>query len=199
MIALETDQLVLRGFREGDAEDLFAYLQHPGASCFLSTKLEDLAAARAEAIKRADSEDVFAIEHRESGRVIGEVFGHLEPPDTFSIAWQINADFAGQGFALEAARAVMDHLFEARGIRRIYAYVETDNLPSQRLCMRLGMRQEGLFREFISFETDDAGAPIYVDTLQFAILKKEWRGGDASLPSDTAKSVQRGAEPLSFS
>ncbi|WP_448661183.1 GNAT family N-acetyltransferase [Sphingomonas sp. CJ20] len=180
MITLDTERLVLRGFRESDAEDLFAYLHEPGASCFLSMKLEDLAAARAEAIERAGSEDVFAIEHRESSRVIGEVFGHLEPPDTFSIAWQMNSGFTGQGFALEAARAAIDHLFEDRGVRRIYAYVETDNLASQRLCMRLGMRQEGLFREFISFEADDSGASIYVDTLQFAILKKEWRGGAGS-------------------
>lgn len=101
----------------------------------------------------------------------------------------MNSDFAGQGFALEAARAAIDHLFETRGVRRIYAYVETDNLPSQRLCMRLGMRQEGLFREFISFEDDDVGAPIYVDTLQFAILKKEWRSGDARLLGHAVRSV----------
>ncbi|MFZ5794982.1 MAG: GNAT family N-acetyltransferase [Sphingomonas sp.] len=188
MITLETERLVLRGFREGDAEDLFAYLHEPGASCFLSMKLEDLAAARAEAIERAGSEDVFAIEHRESGRVIGEVFGHLEPPDTFSIAWQMNSDYTGHGFALEAALAAINHLFATRGIRRIYAYVETNNLASQRLCMRLGMRQEGLFREFISFEADDSGVPIYVDTLQFAILKKEWRGGGAAKSGD--KSVK---------
>lgn len=176
MIALTTERLTLRAFREGDAEDLFAYLHHPGASCFLSMKLDDLAAARAEIIKRAGSEEIFAIEHRESGRVIGEVFGHLEPPDTFAVAWQLNAEFMGQGIAHEAALAVIDHLFGTRGIRRVYAYVETDNHPSQRLCRRLGMRQEGLFREFISFEADDAGEPIYVDTLQFAILKNEWQG-----------------------
>lgn len=187
MITLDTDRLVLRAFREGDAENLFAYLREPGASCFLSMKLKDLAEARAEAIERAGSEDVFAIEHRDSGRVIGEVFGHLEPPDTFSIAWQMNADFAGQGYAFEAARAAIDYLFEARSIRRIYAYVETDNLASQRLCVRLGMRQEGLFREFISFEVDDSGEPIYVDTLQFAILKKEWRGGEAKPHGDIAR------------
>ncbi len=177
MISLTTDRLTLRPFREDDAADLFAYLHRPGASCFLSMKLDDLAAARAEAIERTGSDEVFAIEHRESGRVIGEVFGHLEPPDTFAVAWQLNGDFMGQGFALEATRAVIDHLFAARGIRRVYAYVETNNHPSQRLCARLGMRQEGLFREFISFEADETGTPIYVDTLQFAILKKEWRGG----------------------
>jgi RimJ/RimL family protein N-acetyltransferase len=181
MSMIETDRLILRPFREGDAEDLFAYLHRPGAPCFFSMKLADLAAARSRAIELSGSDDVLAIEHRESGRVIGEISSHSEPPDTVSVAWQLNRDFSGNGFALEAARAVIDDLFHARGVRRIYAYVETDNRASQRLCIRLGMRQEGLFREFISFETDEAGAPIYVDTLQFAILRKEWRGGIAGI------------------
>lgn len=190
MITLRTDRLTLRSFREDDAADLFAYLHRPGASCFHSMKLDDLAAAHAEAIKRATCDDIFAIEHRKSGRVVGEVFGHLEPPDTFAIAWQLNAEFIGQGIAFEAAQAVIDHLFATRGIRRVYAYVETDNHPSQRLCIRLGMRQEGLFREFISFEDDESGKPIYVDTLQFAILKKEWRGGDGISDGNRIVSVE---------
>ena len=45
----------------------------------------------------------------------------------------------------------MKHLFMEQGIRRIYAYVEDDNLRSQKLCEKLGMRREGLFLEFISF------------------------------------------------
>lgn len=172
--AIHTDRLTLRAFREDDAQDLLGYLHQPGASCFLSMKLDDLPAARTAAIKRSSEPDTYALEHHPSGRVIGEVFGHLEPPDTFSIAWMIHTDFMGQGLAHEAAKAIIDHLFQQRDVRRVYAYVETDNLPSQRLCARLGMRQEGLFKEFISFENDAAGKPIYVDTMQFALLKKEW-------------------------
>ncbi len=37
----------------------------------------------------------------------------------------------------------MNHLFKQRNIRRICAYVEEDNLASQKLCQKLGMRQEG--------------------------------------------------------
>ena len=49
MDAIETDRLILRNFRKGDAADLFAYLHYPGASCFLSLKLEDMRAAETEA------------------------------------------------------------------------------------------------------------------------------------------------------
>lgn len=60
-------------------------------------------------------------------------------------------------------------------IRRIYAYVEDYNLSSQRLCEKLGMRREGLFKEFVSFVNDEDGVPIYENTMQYAMLKKEWR------------------------
>ena len=36
------------------------------------------------------------------------------------------------------------------------------------------MRREGLFREFVSFIKDSTGNPIYENTMQYAILKKEW-------------------------
>ncbi len=58
--------------------------------------------------------------------------------------------------------------------RRLYAYVEEDNAASRRLCERLGMRPEGLFKEFISFRQDDKGTPVFENTLQYALLRKEW-------------------------
>ena len=58
--------------------------------------------------------------------------------------------------------------------RRLYAYTEDYNLSSQHLCEKLGMRREGLFREFVSFVNDADGNPVYENTYQYAILKKEW-------------------------
>ena len=36
------------------------------------------------------------------------------------------------------------------------------------------MRQEGLFVEFVSFVNDANDNPIYENTMQWAILEKEW-------------------------
>ena len=79
-----------------------------------------------------------------------------------------------EGYAYEAAQAFFDYLFQEKGARRIYAYTEDYNLPSQKLCERLGMRREGLFLEFVTFVSDEDGNPIYENTYQYAILKKEW-------------------------
>ena len=37
------------------------------------------------------------------------------------------------------------------------------------------MRQEGMFMEFVSFVNDADGNPVYENTMQWAILKKEWQ------------------------
>lgn len=175
MQPIETDRLILRRFQDGDAADLFAYLHRPRAHCFWSMRLEDLSAAEAEVARRAAEDEYVAIQSKADARVIGDVFAHFEEPDTWSIGWNFNGDFAGAGYAFEAAAALVRHLFEDRAARRLYAYVEDDNLASQRLCERLGMRREGLFLDFVSFVKDSDGQPIYVNTCQYALLRRDWR------------------------
>lgn len=174
---IETERLRLRSFRADDAEGLLAYLHEPRARCFLSLRLDDIAAAEAEALRRASSDEAVAIALRGSDRVIGDLFAMPEEPDTFSVGWNLNADHAGCGFALEAAGALFRHLFEQKGARRLYAYVEVDNAPSQRLCEKLGMRVEGTFVEFVTFTAGPDGMPLYEDTMQYAILRREWALG----------------------
>ena len=86
----------------------------------------------------------------------------------------LHPDYHGKGYAFEAAKAFFDYLFYRKGARRIYAFTEDYNLSSQKLCQKLGMRQDGLFREFATFVNDEDGNPIYENTIQWAILKKEW-------------------------
>lgn len=186
MQIIETERLILRPFREGDAADLFAYLREPTAPCFFSLKLVDLAAGETEVRKRAVDEGCVAICLKETGQVIGDLFGGAGENDeneTASVGWNLNPQFGGQGYAFEAASALFDHLFWAKGFRRLYAYVEDHNKPSQRLCEKLGMRREGVFVEFVSFTNDDAGNPIYENTMQYAILRREWMSGAVCSPT----------------
>ena len=178
---IETERLILRPFMESDAEDVFDYSHQPAVHCFACMKLDSLEAARAEIEKRLDDDLYLAIVLKESGKVIGEIFGHPEGTnpedetmDTFSPCWMLNDTYQGKGYAYEAAHAYFDYLFRENGIRRIYAYTEDYNIPSQRLCEKLGMRREGLFMEFVSFINNPDGTPLYENTMQYAILKKEW-------------------------
>lgn len=174
MNPLKTDRLILRNFQRSDAADLLAYLHQPSASCFIGLQLADITAAEAEAEKRGAANDYIAVCLAATDKVIGDVFAIAEEPDTYAVGWNFNAAFTGAGYAFEAARAIFQHLFCEGNARRVYAYVEDHNKASRRLCERLGMRQEGLFLEFISFRSDAAGQPIYENTMQFAMLRKEW-------------------------
>jgi len=191
MSTVETERLILRPFRESDAADVLEYLSGPLPHCFADLKLDSLDEVRAEMVKRVeDTEYCFAIVLKETGRVIGEIDAEpstyepprlrskktapLPPPDTFSPCWMLNAAYQGRGYAYEAAYAFFDYLFMRKGVRRIYAYVDDYNLRSQRLCEKMGLRQEGLFRKFVSFVSDAEWKPVYENTLQYAILKQEW-------------------------
>jgi RimJ/RimL family protein N-acetyltransferase len=173
MEAIETERLVLRRFVQGDAADLFEYLHQPVASCFLSLALADIRDAEREALERSTHDASIAVCLRTSDKLIGDLFAEPEG-DTFSVGWNFHPDFGGKGYAHEAATALFIHLFKKRAARRLYAYVEDTNTSSQRLCERLGMRQEGVFMEFISFRNDASGAPIYENTMQYALLRHEW-------------------------
>ncbi|NIY96463.1 GNAT family N-acetyltransferase [Salipiger sp. HF18] len=173
MKPIETERLVLRNFRREDAGGLLAYLASPVASCFLSLTLRDMDAALAEADRRAADDTQIAVCLKDSDQLIGDLFAHPEG-DTVSVGWNFNPAFSGQGYAFEAAHALFADLFEAQDMRRLYAYVEDHNVPSQKLCERLGMRREGLFLDYISFQNDDAGQPVYENTMQYALLKREW-------------------------
>ena len=143
---IETERLILRPFHTDDAADVLEYLSAPAVNCFAYMKLDSMEEAR-KAIKKRNSDEFYlAIVLKESGKVIGELFGHPEGTgpevdmmDTFSPCWMLNQAYQGKGYAYEAARAYFDYLFNQRGIRRIYAYTEDYNLSSQRLCERLGM------------------------------------------------------------
>ena len=181
---IETDRLILRPFQRIDAEDVFEYLKEPAVNCFACMKLHSLDEAKAEVERRiSETEYVFAIVLKENGKVIGEIEAHPEsmapgesPKDTFSPCWMLNKAFHGKGYAYEAAHAFFDYLFHEKDARRIYAYTEDYNVSCQKLCEKLGMRREGMFMEFVSFVNDTEGNPIYENTMQYAILKREWCG-----------------------
>lgn len=179
---LITDRLILRPFVKKDADDLFEYLKEPTVHCFACMKLADLSDAKKAITERmADDQYYFAIVLKETGKVIGEIFGGPESSDpeqndkdTVSPCWMLNPAYQGKGYMYEAAKAYYDCLFNECGIRRIYTYTEDYNLPCQKLCEKLGMRKEGVFKEFVSFVKDKSGEPIYENTMQYAILRKEW-------------------------
>ncbi len=176
MQIIETNRLSLRNFSVTDAQGYLEYAANPRVNCFLSDKISTLEEAVLKIQKRSSEDSYLAVCLKESNALIGELFYLKEEPDTFSVGWNFNARYEGMGYARESTEAFFQYLFTQKEARRLYAYVEDDNLRSQKLCEKLGMRKEGCFMEFISFTEYDDGTPKYENTFQYALLKREWLG-----------------------
>lgn len=91
----------------------------------------------------------YAVVHRETDRVIGEV-GLRAMDDRavpyFMLDYKIHPDFRRQGYGREAVSALLDACFGVLGAALVVAAILPQNEPSLRLIRRLGFAQEGLRR-----------------------------------------------------
>lgn len=71
-------------------------------------------------------------------RKSGEVEDQFNQPE-FGLFWATTPEHQGQGYATEAAQAVIDYSFQHMNIRRIIATTEYDNAASMAVMRRLGM------------------------------------------------------------
>ena len=84
------------------------------------------------------------------------------------IGWVFHPGVAGRGYATEAAKALLDMAFRNLGLHRVEARLDARNLPSARLCERLGMRREAHFVKIEMFKGE------WSDLLVHAVRADEW-------------------------
>jgi RimJ/RimL family protein N-acetyltransferase len=90
------------------------------------------------------------------------------------IGFELDPSYWGQGYASEAARAMLEFGFTEIDLHRIWARCNAENDGSVRLLEKLGMQREGRLRENEYFKGR------WWDTMIFAVLESEWKGGRAS-------------------
>jgi RimJ/RimL family protein N-acetyltransferase len=151
--AITTDRLVVRPWRLDDADRFFDIYRRQEVTRWIGAEpMED----RREAIelierilarlKETDSRfGSWAVVDRSSGVPVGGV--GLKPlPDAegeVEVAWNLHPDSWGNGFASEAARAVLARGF-ADGLSEVWAVTCLDNQRSAAVCRRIGMQLLGV-------------------------------------------------------
>ena len=115
---------------------------------------------------------VFGLVLESTGQLIGAI--GLSSIDTehccAELGFWIGVDWWGQGYATEAARAVVRYGFEALRLNRIHAHHMTKNPASGRVLEKAGLRREGLLRQAIR-KWDN-----FEDVVLHAILRQDWEG-----------------------
>ena len=84
------------------------------------------------------------------------------------IGFELSPKHWGQGFATEAARAIVEFGFAEMRLHRIWSWCIADNVGSARVLEKLGMQLEGQLRDKEYFKGR------WWDTLLYAILDYEW-------------------------
>jgi RimJ/RimL family protein N-acetyltransferase len=97
------------------------------------------------------------------------VFHPWEAPQTYEIGWVFHRAYHGQGYATEAAGAVLQYGFATLHLHRIIATCQPQNVASWRVMEKLGMRREAHFRK--CFRRPDNGR---WDEYFYALLAEEW-------------------------
>lgn len=81
-------------------------------------------------------------------------------------------EYWGKGYGTEAYKLLSRYCFEQKGLNKIYAYYNTDNLASQRIFNKLGWKNEGLLRK------DIFSHGKLIDRYLFSKLSEEYKLDD---------------------
>jgi ribosomal-protein-alanine N-acetyltransferase len=108
-----------------------------------------------------------AIADASTGRACGLTWLGVRPqPGVMGLGYWVVPNARGQGFGTRAARLAVDWALSELDVARVEAWVEPDNLASQRLLLAAGFRREGILPSSLSFNERRADAIVFSRTTQ---------------------------------
>jgi RimJ/RimL family protein N-acetyltransferase len=141
---IQTSRLELRLARPSDADDLHRLEQDPEVMRHLNggqptSRMPVDPAASLFRMPRGHDHDVWVVIIRASGTLTGWVAMHVDDA-TGELGYRFFREYWGQGYASEAARALVAETFEQRSVTRVIAETMQRNVASRRVLEKLGMR-----------------------------------------------------------
>jgi len=146
---IETERLVLRGWRPGDHAEFARVTNTPAVMKHLGGVVDpamfEASEERSIALQAERGHCFWIVERKADGAMLGfcgpkvatlpgtAIDGEIE------IGWRLREDAWGQGYAQEAARATLDWVWANLDVPRAIAITIPANLPSQKVMQRIGM------------------------------------------------------------
>ena len=190
-LPIHTDRLVVRCYQPGDGPGLFRTIDRERDSILpwmvwanTDHRSVDDSVHYVELHRRAYAttgcrDYPMGIYDKRTGELVGSTgLHHIEPSlRDAEIGYWIAGSRAGQGLCTEAIGALITQAFRPReadgwNLRRVHITNAVSNRASQRVCEKLGLRQEARLKQFRYLGGKDG--PGYYDVLLFAALSDEW-------------------------
>ncbi len=173
--SLETERLILRQMTLEDTDFVFQHFGDAAVSQYLMDEppLTEYDQAR-EIIQffcepEEKTHNRWLMVRKSDHRSIGTCGFHKWDKRYFraEIGYDLSPSFWGQGYMIEALRAVIASGFEHMRLNRIEALVYIENDRSTQLLRRLGFKQEGVLRDYFYLDGK------FYDHYLFALLQNE--------------------------
>ena len=173
---LDTERLRLRPVEDADAEDLVALhsnahvLRYWDSPPWTDPGRVEQFLSWSRKLEEDGSGARLVVERRSDGAFLGWCSLSEWNPDfrTASLGYCYGEAAWGQGYATEAARALLTWAFDLLDLNRVQAETDTRNLASARVLEKLGFLLEGTLRE------DCVVAGDVSDSWVFGLLRREW-------------------------
>ncbi len=176
--SIETGRVRLRPFEMADCEAVLEYQSDPDVVRYVPWPVRDASMVEDAIAKDLDRTKLdaqgdylsLALTRKDDGRLVGQVNAMYESErnQCAEIGYVVSPRFARQGFATEAARALVGALFDTQRFRRVCARLDARNVASRVVAEKLGLRFEAHFVE------DDFFKGEWTSTLVYATLRDEW-------------------------
>lgn len=166
------DAVAIHGYRS--REDVCRYVPFsPGSLAEMEGRLADPERVRSTIDAEGQVLSLVA-ERRDTGEVIGDLvlFWHSATDGHAEIGYVLHPDHNGQGFATEAAGALLALAFDELGAHRVTAKLDARNAASAAVVERLGMRLEATFVDGEWFKGE------WSTLLVYALLDRDWSAPD---------------------
>ena len=142
---LQTERLILRPWREQDAEFLYQYAKDPEVGPPAGWPPHTSVQNSREIIRAVLSvPETYAVCLKESGNPIGSIGLHrndlAEQDDEYELGYWIGKPFWGQGLIPEAAFELLRYAFQDLAMKRIWCGHYDGNIKSRRVMEKLGFQ-----------------------------------------------------------
>lgn len=146
---IETERLILRDMIEDDAEELLCIFSDPIAMKYFGV-IFDRARMDKWVRSNLDHQDkhgfsLYSVVLKDNSEVIGDCGLETDEIDgkfIVGIGFDFRRAYWGNGYATEAAIAVLKFGFAQFEFDSIYGWIDPKNVPSRRVAERIGMTME---------------------------------------------------------
>lgn len=184
-LAIETEGLLLRQWCAADRPPFAALNADPEVMRYfpalLSREQSDAMADRLESLIAERGWGFWAVELKESNQFIGYVGLHIPAVDLpfkpcVEIGWRLARSVWGNGYATEAASAVLELGFNVLELPEIVSFTTLKNARSRAVMQRLGMVEDALTFEHPNVP---AGSELREHCL-YRLSRAQWIEGKAN-------------------